>query len=178
MKKCTETDNFARWPFVAGPVRDDGERNNGAIDLVASPEKIDLIHEATVENGLKPLLTQINRPDGQFMSLGCASGQDGGSYYSYLEITFRDSTKARHEGGNTVLEEKWKAWVSERLKEHPEFIAPVISNVAWEYREFSLRKAPAQFLVTIYPRATNAATHGQLVSLVAEFLERVENADY
>lgn len=173
MKKCAETDNFARWPFVPGEPRDDGEKNNGAFDLTLNPEKIDLIHEATEENGLRPLLQLLNSKDGRYMTLGCASGQEGDLYYSYLEITFRDQDLARSEEANTELEEKWKSWVLDRCKDHPGLADMLMANVAWEYREFSLRKAATQYLVTIYPRARDARDHGQLLTWIYDFFKKV-----
>lgn len=174
MKKCFETNNFARWPFVAEEPREDGERNNGAFDLVANPEKIDLIHEATEENGLRALIARLSSSDGLFMTLGCASGQDEDFYYSYLELTFRNPDLARDEQSITSLEDKWKVWVTERCHQHPELATALLAAVVWEYRKFSLRNAEPQYLVTIYSRGMNAADHGQLLTWIEEFFNSYE----
>lgn len=173
MKKCTDKVNFQRWPFIAEAQRADGERNNGGIDLIAKPEQIDAIHEATDENGLKLLIQQLNGSNSPFMTLGCASGQDGEHYLSYLEFTFRDPDLARLQQVNISIEDKWVVWLSERLKNHPEWFMAIKNNVAWEYREFSLRNAPAQYLVTVYPRARNAADHGQLTTWIYDFFKSI-----
>lgn len=173
MKKCTETDNFARWPFIAEEPRADGERNNGGIDLIANPQQIDAIHEATDENGLKPLIKQLNAASSPFMTLGCASGQEDEFYFSYLEFTLRDPELARREEAIAAIEEKWETRLAERLGDHPEMASAIKSSVVWEYREFSLRNAPPQYLITVYLRARDAVDHGHLAGWVNEFFDKV-----
>lgn len=174
MKKCSETNNFARWPFVPEKPREDGERNNGAFDLLANPEQIDLIHEATEDNGLRALIAQLNSSDGLFMTLGCASGQEGDFYYSYLELTFRNADVARDEQSITSLEDQWKVWVTEHCQKQPEFAAALLAAVVWEYREFSLRNAEPQYLVTVYSRTINAADHALLLTWIEGFFSSYE----
>lgn len=92
MKQDNDSNHFKRWPYIP-ELRDDGDHNNGGIDLITHPDRVSLIHEATEDNGLRPLLVELNKPGGRFMSLGCASGLDG-SYDSYVEFTLRDHSLA------------------------------------------------------------------------------------
>lgn len=173
MKKCTDTDHFSRWPFVAEAVRADGERNNGAVDLISNPEGLDLIHEATEENGLRKLLKHLNSKEGIFMTLGCASGPLDGVYHSYLELTFRDAPTARSELKTIELEQAWESWLCVRCKDHNGLAEALKANVVWECREFSLRGAAAQYLVTIYTRAGDEADHGRLLSWLTDFFSHI-----
>lgn len=90
MKEDINSAAFKGWPFSAEERREDGEINNGAINLVLYPEKIDLIHEATEKNGLRQLLLYLNRDDGAFITLGCSYGQleDGCSTMVILSFPF------------------------------------------------------------------------------------------
>lgn len=172
MKKCTDTKNFSHWPFVAEETREDGEKNNGGIDLISNPEQIEAIHEATEENGLILIIKQLNSKKSPFMTLGCGSGQIKTAYYSYLEFTFRDQKLARNQELNVSIESTWNSWLAERCKKEIELEKALKSHIVWEYREFSLHKAPPQFLVTVYLKAQNAADHGQLATWVDEFFKR------
>lgn len=171
MKKCTDTKHFSRWPFIAEEVREDGERNNGGINLITNPEQIEAIHEATDENGLRPIIIQLNAPNSPFMTLGCASGQEDHHYYSYLEFTFRDPEFARHLKSNSTIEHTWTSWLSERCQNHVAMGEAIKNHVTWEYREFSFREKSPQFLVTVYLKAQNIYDHAQLATWIGDFFK-------
>ena len=97
MKKIDDSTSYKVWPFQSADVSVNGDRNNGGIDLIENPELIDVIHEATAENGLKELLISMNAPNRAFMTLGCLTGEVDGAYYSYVEFTPRDRLFAQNE---------------------------------------------------------------------------------
>ncbi|MDT9643116.1 hypothetical protein [Pseudomonas sp. JV245A] len=166
MKQDFDTGNFQRWPYIPER-RDDGDHNNGAIDLVADPDRIGEIHEATDANGLRPLLIELNSATGQFMTLGCASGIDGDDYLSYLELTYRDQSRARDLEEIHALNDAWERWVRSK---YPDYAEPILASVVLAYRSFSLRRSEPQHLITVYHRATEESTHRQLLDLFHLFL--------
>lgn len=170
MAKDTDQSSYSIWPFRAEELSANGDRNNGGIDLTESPEKIDLIHEATEENGLRQLLIFMNAPSQPFMTLGCLAQQASEGYFSYIELTPRDATSARDEQFITGVHDRWLRWLSGEFPAHPELADALRHNVVWEYREFSLRESAPQYLITIWCRAICAEDHRSLISWVQNFL--------
>ena len=172
--KDVDSSSYSIWPFRTAEVSVNGDRNNGGIDLVANPELIDVIHEATEENGLRDLLIAMNKPDGSFMTLGCIAGDIEGAYHTYLEFTPRDPAVARDEASILGIYAQWVAWTSEHCSPHPGLADALLHNVAWTYREFAFRGKEPQYLITTYQRAQSAQDHRSLVSWLHNFLCSVD----
>jgi hypothetical protein len=165
-----DSSSYEIWPFKAVKVSPDGDRNNGGIDLVGNPERIDEIHEATEENGLRQLLIAMNAPGRAFMTLGCLAGQGEDAYHSYVEFTPRDGHYARNEIATQAVHTAWLKWISENCTDFPGLEDALRHNVVWVYRAFSLRGNERQYLITVYSRARNAQDHGSLLSWLHNFL--------
>ncbi|BAQ75131.1 putative uncharacterized protein [Pseudomonas sp. Os17] len=174
MKQDVDSNHFKRWPYVAEQ-RADGDHNNGGIDLIAEPHRINDIHEATEENGLRPLLVELNKPDGQFMSLGCASGLDG-SYHSYFEFTPRDRAEAENLDQMELIYSRWLSWVAEVDVKHPGFAKALHDNAVWETRTFSFRGNEPQHLITVFHRAPDVENHRTLAEYFVIFLRSIEQS--
>ncbi|WP_146050144.1 hypothetical protein [Pseudomonas syringae] len=177
MSEMTMTDDstgYKIWPFQSVEVSVNGDRNNGGINLVGSPELIELIHEATEENGLRQLLLSMNAPGRAFMTLGCLTGEADASYYSYVEFTPRNQNLARSEHLITGIHRLWLEWSNKNCADHPGLADALHQNVKWEYREFSFRGSDPQYLITIYSRARSAQDHASLISWVHNFLCSVD----
>lgn len=174
MDREDDSTSYKQWPFRAVEHSINGDRNNGGLDLVANPELIDKIHEATEENGLRQLFVAMNAPGRAFMTLGCIAGPDDGSYYSYIEFTPRDGRYARDERLIQAIHDAWLIWINENCTAHPGLEEALRHNVAWAYRTFSLCGNEPQFLITVYPRAQSAPDHGALVSWLHNFLVSVD----
>lgn len=171
------THHFKSWPFAAEVPREDGEVNNGAVNLVLHPEKIDLIHEATEENGLRPLLIYLNREDGDFITLGCASGEsDDGNYYGYLEFTVRDAYVATYTPWPDSFEALWGRFLLQADSQYPGIKNWILDNCKWEWRYFYLRPETEQRrLVTMFSRAVNEHEFGVLISHIHNFFALLES---
>ncbi|MBN0975973.1 hypothetical protein JTY93_15325 [Pseudomonas hygromyciniae] len=174
MKQDIDSNHFNRWPYIP-ELRDDGDRNNGGIDLIENPDNIALIHEATEENGLRPLLVELNKPDGRLMSLGCASGLDG-SYDSYVEFTLRDHSLAINQNELESIYSRWLDWQNEVDAKHPGFAKSLREHSVWETRTFSLRGNEPQHLITVYHRAPDEANHRTLAEYMVIFLRSLESS--
>ncbi|PWK42204.1 hypothetical protein [Pseudomonas sp. OV226] len=175
MKKAETEDGFQEWPFRAEGISPDGDRNNGGIDLIAEPHRIDEIHEATTENGLRYVLEALNAPGGLFMSLGCLSAFDD-LYHSYVEFTFRDHVSAIDESNILAIHERWQSWLAERDAEIPGLAQATNLRSAWDYRAFSLRGNAPQYLITVYHREHDAESHAKVVQWFERFLLEVEHS--
>lgn len=174
MTKAVDSSSYTIWPFKTAEVSANGDRNNGGIDLIAHPELIDVIHEATEVNGLRDLLIAMNKPGRAFMTLGCIAGDVDGAYHTYLEFTPRDPAAARDEAVIMAIYEKWVAWTDEHCSPHLGLADALLQNVAWTYREFSFRGKEPQYLITTYQRAQSAQDHRSLLSWLHNFLCTVE----
>lgn len=168
--KDVDASSYAIWPFRTAEVSVNGDRNNGGIDLVANPELIDVIHEATEENGLRDLLIAMNKPNGSFMTLGCIAGDIEGVYHTYLEFTPRAPAVARDEASILVIYDQWLSWTNEHCSPHPGLGDALLHNVAWTYRQFSFRGKEPQYLITTYQRAQSPEDHRSLLSWLHNFL--------
>lgn len=174
MKMTDDSTSYKIWPFQSAEVSVNGDRNNGGINLVGSPELIELIHEATEENGLRQLLLSMNAPDRAFMTLGCLTGDIDGTYYSYVEFTPRDQKLARNEELITGIHRLWLEWSAKNCAAYPGLTDALHQNVKWEYRKFSFGGSDPQYLITIYPCARSAQDHASLLSWVHNFLCTVD----
>lgn len=170
MKRVDDSTSYKTWPFQSADISINGDRNNGGINLIENPDLIELIHEATEENGLRPLLISMNAPNRAFMTLGCLTGEVDGTYYSYVEFTPRDQDLARNEDAVKSIYHFWLDWSNENCSTQPGLADALHQNLVWEYRDFSFLGSDPQFLITIFPRARSAQDHGSLLSWVHNFL--------
>ncbi|NCG54911.1 hypothetical protein [Serratia fonticola] len=83
-----EREHFITFPYKY-EVRDNGSINNGGIDLVKSPERINEIHELYDYPWLKGFVETINSESGKFMTLGCQLGDFDGYLMGYVDLAFR-----------------------------------------------------------------------------------------
>lgn len=168
MKRCpAELEHFTRWPFRAED-RPDGDHNNGAFDLVRSPELVSRVREATDENGLRSFLSEMNSASQPYMSLGCAAGMDDRAYMSYVEFTFRESKHFQDANLPHRLEEAFRGWIVEAA---PEGFAPaLLEALVWEYRTYLHHGNEERYLITLYSCAPTVDDHARLLSWPAKFL--------
>jgi hypothetical protein len=175
MKKDTSNDSYQQWPFQAAAFSLSGDKNNGGIDLIAEPHRIDEIHEATTENGLRYVLEALNAPEGLFMSLGCLSGFDD-VYHSYVEFTFRDHASASDESKIIAVHERWQSWLAAQDAEIPGLAQATNLRSAWDYRAFSLRGNAPQYLITVYHREHDPSSHGKVIQWFERFLLEADHS--
>ena len=130
MKMDDDSTSYKIWPFQSAEVSVNGDRNNGGINLIGSPELIELIHEATEENGLRELLLSMNAPNRAFMTLGCLTGETNGAYYSYVEFTPRDQKLTRNEDLITGIHRLWLEWTNKACAAHLGLVAELLGSNA------------------------------------------------
>lgn len=88
MKPSIHNDHFVKFPYIK-EIRDNGDINNGGIDLVKEPHRIDEIHELEGAPWLKLFISAINSPDSYFMSFGCVYGPIEDYFAGYIDFSLR-----------------------------------------------------------------------------------------
>lgn len=83
-----EREHFISFPYRR-EIRENGNINNGGIDLVKSPERLDEIHELYNYPWLKELVKIINSDSGRFMTLGCELGDYDDHFLGYIDFSLR-----------------------------------------------------------------------------------------
>lgn len=93
MEKTKFDDHFVKFPYKK---EINGNKiNNGGIDLVKEPHRINEITEVSNYPWLKNFLIDVNSDSGLFMTFGCDYGFDDEILCGYMEFSFRPfQTKA------------------------------------------------------------------------------------
>lgn len=150
MIKFTEENNYYSYPFRA----DEGDRgsdtpsiNAGGFNLVENPQDIDKIPEALQSPMLKKLLTDLNKPNTPFITLGCAYWlfKDNRELSrSYLEFTFKNINVANNLTFLQQIDEEFEKYLSTHKNElsqiysvPPEAFNLVVQNYYWQMDKFS-----------------------------------------
>ncbi|HHL2712810.1 TPA: hypothetical protein ACQ39K_004431 [Yersinia enterocolitica] len=95
-------DHFVKFPYRK-EIRENGDINNGGIDLLKEPHRIDEIHEAQNFPWLKKFLVDVNNHDGLFMTFGCAFGNVEDNFCGYIDFSIRpDGPKSAKEIINEI----------------------------------------------------------------------------
>lgn len=115
MKKV-DRHNFVVFPYQRA-IREDGEINNGGIDLTINPEKISDIHEVADYPWLRKFLTLINAEDELFMTFGCVAGSVGQSFCGYIDFSLRPDAPQRLKDDLLVLDDQFYEYLSHAMPE-------------------------------------------------------------
>lgn len=92
MDKERVNNHFVLFPYRK-EVRDNGDINNGGIDLVKEPHRIAEIHELDGAEWLKNFVETTNKSGNLFMTFGCVWGQEPGEdIYGYVDFSLRPKT--------------------------------------------------------------------------------------
>ncbi|HGW3646901.1 TPA: hypothetical protein ACNIB0_001441 [Citrobacter koseri] len=110
-----------RHHFVVFPyryqVRDDGEINNGGIDLTTSPGRISDIHEVEDYPWLRTFLVMVNAEGGLFMTFGCVAGPVSNSFCGYIDFSLRPGTPEQLKKDLVMLDERFYEYLTQAMPE-------------------------------------------------------------
>lgn len=137
MEKDKINDHFIRFPYRK-EVRDDGNINNGGIDLIENPERIGEIHEISDVTWLKRFVSEINAPGGHFMTFGCDYGPLDNYYAGYIDFSHRPSMRHSDTNDLRIIDEHFLAWISELYQDdisEPNPIEYSRAMLHWEYSD-------------------------------------------
>lgn len=173
MEKAKINDHFTRFPYKK-QVRDNGDVNNGGIDLVKEPERIAEIHEIKEWPWLKRLVETVNFQAGHFMTFGCDFGHDGEYFAGYIEFSHRPNARHANTNDLRILDEHFIQWISElysddKSEPHPSVYAQ--KCFAWEYTPLEYEGTYEK--VSVWYRMTEPAGAEWLVNHLRHFLVEV-----
>ncbi|WP_455871882.1 hypothetical protein [Serratia proteamaculans] len=90
--EVVKREHFVVFPYKY-QVRDNGDINNGGIDLTRNPERLQDIHELNEYPWLYRFVEAINAPGCLFMTFGCAVGITDGNILGYVDFSVRSDER-------------------------------------------------------------------------------------
>src|SRR6266516_6403824 len=112
---CRTHTGYGHFPYP--PDYSNGRTNNGGIDLVQEPHRIDEISELKSLPRMRSILLRLNGPDSEFLTLGFEAGAQDGFFDGYLEFAFRDPRLADEQNYRNLLRcfSEWMARLHPQL---------------------------------------------------------------
>lgn len=114
--KRVDRHNFVVFPYRYA-VRDNGDINNGGIDLTTNPERISDIHEVADYPWLRNFLVTVNAEGGLFMTFGCVAGSVTHSFCGYIDFSLRPETPESLKMSLGILDEQFYAYLTQAMPE-------------------------------------------------------------
>lgn len=154
------------WFFPYPPDQREGRTNNGGIDLVQEPNRIDEITELRTLPKFKSMLLNLNGVNSEFFTLGLDAGEQKNGYGGYLEFAFRDATLA-NEANYRELLRRLENWLAQKYPQLAQYFS------AWlvaEIQAFHYRDKLHGDRITLWFKAVNPSAGEELLCLIAEFL--------
>lgn len=161
---CRAQTGYYYFPYP--PDYADGRTNNGGIDLLREPYRIDEITELKSLPNFRSILLRLNGPDSEFMTLGFEAGAQDAFFDGYLEFAFRDSRFAE-EGNYRDLLRCFSHWT---LQRYPQLAPYLPSCLRGEIQEFSYRDRWHGDRMTLWFRAANETAADELLQFLAACL--------
>lgn len=158
-------EGFRHFPYPSD--HSHGRTNNGGIDLVRNPERIEEITELAALPNLRRILTKMNAPEGRFMTLGVEAGAQDGFFDGYIELAFRDSEVAKHEANYHHLLQSFCDWISD---EYHEVAGSIFVSFVAELQHFHLHGRAHGDRMTLWFHTMNQAACDQMLGILAHFL--------
>lgn len=135
MERDKVNDNFLRFPYRK-QTHDDGRVNNGGIDLTIEPDRIDEIQEAQNYPWLKKFLSEVNGPNGLFMTFGCDFGPYENYYAGYFDFSFRPHKRPSSVDALRSLDENFYKWISDLYSDDTSELDPLgfaLAMLQWSH---------------------------------------------
>ena len=156
---CRVQTGYSFFPYP--PDYENGRTNNGGIDLVQEPHRVDEISELKSLPGMRSILLKLNGPASEFITLGFEAGAEDGSFDGYLEFAFRDSRLADEKNYRNLLR-CFSDWVS---RMHPQLAPYLPSYLRAEIQGFNYRNKWHGDRMTLWFRAVSQNAADDLLNL-------------
>ena len=158
-------EGFVFFPY--SPDVENGRTNNGGIDLLQNPERIEEITELANLPRAKAVIKKLIGADSLFMTLGFEAGPLNGAFCGYLEFAFRDGALARKENSYKHLIELMSGWFQ---RVYPHVAAAAFASLVAEVKSFYYHGVFHGDRITVWFRAVNRDAAEDLIDLVGQFL--------
>ncbi|HAS0793973.1 hypothetical protein [Enterobacter hormaechei] len=173
MEKAKINDHFTRFPYRK-EIHADGGVNNGGIDLVDEPNRIEEIHEIKDWPWLRRLVEEVNLKHGHFMTFGCDFGEDDGYFAGYIEFSHRPNMRQPTTEDLRILDEYFYEWISALYsddKSEPHPIEYCRRSLAWEYTPLEYKGTYEK--VSVWFRVTEPQGAEWLINHLRHFLVEI-----
>lgn len=173
MEKAKVNDHFTRFPYRK-EVRENGDINNGGIDLTSEPERIGEIHEIKNWPWLKRFVEEVNLKPGHFMTFGCDFGPDDDYFAGYIEFSHRPLFRHSNTDDLRILDDHFYSWISDLYsddKSEPHPLAYSQASLVWEHTPLEYQGTYDK--VSVWYRVTGPAAAEWLVNHLRHFLVEV-----
>ncbi|WP_289283281.1 hypothetical protein, partial [Methylophaga sp. UBA5088] len=122
-------DHYKHFPYRKD--YQNGRTNNGGLDLINNPDSISEITEAKNFPALLGFISELNKADSPYLTLGCEAGQDSPEVFvGYVEFTFKDDRLAQDEKFISAIDTRFNEWT--RI-EYPQISEVIVRSLCWEY---------------------------------------------
>ncbi|AUU35443.1 hypothetical protein [Proteus mirabilis] len=171
MEQDKFNEKFTKFPYRSDFI--DGNKNNGGINLVEHPEKIEEIHEILEYPFMKDILLKINSTDTIFMTFGCDFGVQDNHHCGYIDFSYKsnlipnDYTKIRN------LDSEFYQYLSSLNVPWGEVGTPVDyakSALYWEYSDLVVYDSQKYEKVSLWMKAREYSALEWLATHFCNFL--------
>ncbi|AGO56554.1 hypothetical protein SOD_c35960 [Serratia plymuthica 4Rx13] len=162
MKSSDQNDHFIKFPYRK-EIRENGDVNNGGIDLIKDPARISEIHELEGAPWLYNFIEKTNSKHGHFMTFGCVYGRNSnnnnGMLYGYVDFSFRPEAPIALRKDVSSLESMFYQYLLETMislgEENPsQAIEYAQSCFVWEHTPLEIYEQTYSKLTVVF-RAPN-----------------------
>ena len=161
---CRVQNGYYYFPYP--PDYANGRTNNGGIDLVHEPHRIDEISELKALPSIRSILLRLNGPESEFLTLGFEAGPQDRFFDGYLEFAFRDSRLADEENYRNLL----RCFSNWMLRMHPQLAPYLPSCLRGEIQQFNYRDKWHGDRIALWFRAATQSAADELLQFLAACL--------
>ncbi|NEZ58766.1 hypothetical protein [Adonisia turfae] len=162
-------DDFRFFPYPAE--HSNSRTNNGGINLVQEPHRINEITEAVRFPELRALLVEVNGEGSPFMTLGCAAATEKQSFLGYIEFSVRPEY-AENSSHLLNLDSQFAALMKQVGSPETDWENYCDLTLKWESAVFAFRETPdvTQHKVTVWYKFNNLQEAATFISAFHVFL--------
>ncbi len=173
MERDTNNDTFVKFPYRR-EIRDDGEINNGGINLIKEPHRINEIHEVKDAPWFKLLLIEVNAESGLFMTLGCAYGPLDEYFAGYLDFSFRPTVEPMRRIAIRDIDISFYDYLADEETKHDILDGSMVSYaqscLSWSYSPLQLEGREIYDKVSVWFHCQDESACEWLVDHLRHFL--------
>lgn len=178
MEKAKVNDHFIRFPYRK-EVRENGDVNNGGINLVNEPHRISEIHELHGADWLYDFIEKTNKPEGLFMTFGCVWGQEPDeSICGYVDFSLRPNAPVNFRDDLASLDVLFydylnESMISQRAESPAQAIAYARQSLIWEITPLEIYGETYQKVTLVF-----RVSHHEAASWLFDHLTYFINSHY
>ncbi len=164
MKQSIINDNYSIFPYQKD--FSGGKTNNGGFDLSKEPWRIVEISEAANFPALYKLIEDLNKPESSFLSLGCDAGYFDGSFFGYIEFTWKDGQFANNLEFISNLDSEFYNWAGRNSLDLEKALRRTLT---WEYSYFCYSDSSQRIKVCVAFQSPDQDYAGKILDVLRKY---------